>query len=197
MKAFLQGRWLRHPVHPMLVDFPMALWPAAVVLDVLSRIGAGSVALTQASFYAILFGLASSLLAVPAGLADWLDIRKEKPAWRLGLAHMVLNLTIAMLSALNLGLRIDLAPRAPRPLDRARQALRLPGAPPQLPVRPRAFAATPWLPLTLSVVASLLLVVSGYLGGRMVYDQGTSVARQSKSRLRHMALEGGARVPGG
>jgi hypothetical protein len=36
------------------------------------------------------FGLVTALLAVPPGLADWAEIKKEKPAWKMGLYHMAL-----------------------------------------------------------------------------------------------------------
>jgi hypothetical protein len=36
--------------------------------------------------------------------------------------------------------------------------------------------------------------VSGYLGGRMVYAYGISIARQSKKEWRERAEKGGARV---
>jgi uncharacterized membrane protein len=49
--------------------------------------------------------------------------------------------------------------------------------------------------LTLTIVGVALLSVSGYLGGRMVYDQGIGIARISKKRWREVALRGNARVP--
>jgi hypothetical protein len=51
------------------------------------------------------------------------------------------------------------------------------------------------LPLSLSVVGTLILVVSGYLGGRMVYHYGIGIARLSKGRWRRVAERGGANVP--
>ncbi|MDP8927642.1 MAG: hypothetical protein M3O70_03450, partial [Actinomycetota bacterium] len=29
----LRGRWLGHPLHPVLTDVPIGLWTSAVVLD--------------------------------------------------------------------------------------------------------------------------------------------------------------------
>jgi Predicted membrane protein (DUF2231) len=49
------------------------------------------------SFYAIAFGLIASLLAVPAGLVDWTGIKKEKPAWKIGLYHLALNVVVTAL----------------------------------------------------------------------------------------------------
>jgi hypothetical protein len=32
---FLKGTWLGHPLHPILVHVPMAMWPGALIFDVL------------------------------------------------------------------------------------------------------------------------------------------------------------------
>src|SRR5205809_8101273 len=101
---FLNGKWLKHPLHPILVHVPMAMWPTALIFDVLSRSNGN--AMVRLSFYAIIFGLAASLLAVPTDVVDWSGVKKEKPAWKIGLYHMILILVIAVLFASNLGLRI-------------------------------------------------------------------------------------------
>jgi hypothetical protein len=44
-------------------------------------------------------------------------------------------------------------------------------------------------------MGTAVLVVSGYLGSRMVFDQGTGVARFSKKKWRAIALAGGANLP--
>lgn len=165
---FLKGKWLGHPLHPILVHVPMAMWPGALIFDLLSQWQIGGNAIVRLSFYAIVFGLAASLLAVPTGLLDWTGIKKEKPAWRIGLYHMSLNLIVAVLFAINLGLR----------LQTYRDATRV--------------GATP---LLLSAIGTLLLIVSAYLGGMMVYEYGISVARMSKKRWRKIAEAGGAHVP--
>ncbi len=85
---FLKGKWLGHPLHPILVHVPMAMWPGALIFDLLSKWQIGGNAMVRLSFYAIVFGLLASLLAVPAGVVDWSGIKKEKPAWKIGLYHM-------------------------------------------------------------------------------------------------------------
>jgi uncharacterized membrane protein len=168
MKAFLQGTWLKHPLHPMLVHMPMALWPAALVFDVLANLGFGGNALVQTSFYAIGFGLLLALLAIPTGLADWWDISSDKPAWKLGLYHLILNVVATITWIINLWLRLDSRLVA---------------------------SSVPTVPLLLSILGTLLLIGAGYLGGKMVYDYGTSVARNSKARWRRIARAGHANLP--
>lgn len=167
MIDFLQGKWLRHPLHPALAHIPTALWPAAFLFDVLSQVRAENV-FVQLAFYAILFGLVVALLAMPAGYADWTDIRPEKPAWKLGLYHMILNVIITILWGINLALRWE-GQNSDAPVSGALVGL--------------------------SGFATLLLLISGYLGGRMIYAYGINVARLSKKKWRKIAQEGGAAVP--
>ena len=55
--------------------------------------------------------------------------------------------------------------------------------------------AVPWSLIALTLVADLILMVSGYLGGRMVYEHGISVARHAKDQLRSRAEAAGANLP--
>jgi uncharacterized membrane protein len=146
----------------------MALWPGTLIFDLLSRCHIGGNAMVRLSFYAIAFGLAASLLAAPTGLIDWTGIKKEKPAWKIGLYHMILNLVAVLLFAVNLGLRAQTF----------REATTVVGA-----------------PLALSIIGTALLIGSAYLGGRMVYEYGISVARMSKKKWRKIAEAGGANLP--
>jgi uncharacterized membrane protein len=168
LKGLLQGKWLGHPLHPALVHLPTALWPAALFFDLLSRTPVGGPVPFQVAYYAIFTGLVVALVAALAGLADWADIKPDKPAKKLGLIHMVLNLVIVALLALNLYWR------AQHPADTD---------------------AVPLTLIALTLVANLILLVSGYLGVRMVFDHGISVARHSKDKLRQRAEAAGANLP--
>ena len=168
IKGFLQGKWLGHPLHPALVHIPTALWPAALLFDLLSWTDLGGPTPVQISYYAIFTGLIVALVAAVTGLADWADIKPERPAKKIGLTHMVLNLTVAGLFALNLWLRAQL---------------------------PTTTDAVPLHLVGLTLLANLILMVSGYLGGRMVFDHGISVARHNKKELRKRAEAAGANLP--
>ena len=80
MIDFLQGKWLKHPLHPALVHIPTALWPSAFLVDLISQFREDN-AFVQLAFYAILLGLVVAVLAIPTGYADWTDFRPEKTAW--------------------------------------------------------------------------------------------------------------------
>ena len=163
----LKGKWLGHPLHPILVHVPMGVWPAALLFDLLSRAGIGGNAIARTSFFAIGFGLAVALLAVPTGIVDWWGIKREKPAWKIGLWHMVLNVVVLILFTINFTLRFG----------SYRKAGIVSGA-----------------PLMLSIIGTLVLFVSAYLGGRMVYAYGINVARLSKGKWRKIAQSAGANV---
>ena len=167
MIDFLQGKWLKHPLHPALVHIPTALWPIAWIFDLFSQFRANNI-FVQLAFYAGLLGLMAALPAIPTGLADWTDIGREKPAWKLGVYHMVLNIVVSISWVINLWLRAGSF---------------------------QTDSATPPGLFWLSTLATVLLLISGYLGGRMIYSYGISVARLSKTKWRKIAEEGGAAVP--
>src|SRR3954467_6030366 len=148
IKQLLQGKWLGHPLHPALVHVPTGLWPAALVFDLVGHFGPGSPALVRASFGCILFGLIAALPAIPTGLADWWEIKPERPARRLGLWHMGLNSLVFMLMSIDLWLRYTDGSDATYP--------------------PRAA-------VIVCAVANGVLFVSGCLGGRMAFEHGVGV----------------------
>jgi len=74
----LHGVWLGQPVHPALTGLPMGFWTSAAVLDFVP----GS---QRASKALIALGLAGSVPAAAAGLADWSALHREQQ--RVGLAH--------------------------------------------------------------------------------------------------------------
>lgn len=168
LKSFLLGKWMRHPLHPAIVHVPIALWTGALLFDILSLGGIGGNALVRTSFWGIALGLASTLLVVPSGIAEWTQIRREKPAWKLALWHMMLNVAVVLVLAASLGLRTGSAYDADR---------------------------VPLLPFLLNIIANAVLLVSGYIGGRMVYEHGIGVARLSKQKWRQIAAAGHANLP--
>ncbi len=78
----LYGVWLGHPLHPMLVQVPVGTWLSASLLD--TRPGN-----EQASRRLVLAGLAASVPAALAGLADWSEQHEQQ--MRVGLVHALAN----------------------------------------------------------------------------------------------------------
>ena len=140
----------KHPVHPMLVPFPIGLWVFSFVADLIFLMGWGGAVWNDVAFYAMVGGTVGALLAAPFGLLDLLSIQ-DPVTRRVGKMHMVLNLLIVTMFAADLWFRMQTGTGA-------------------------------GLPVTLSAVAILLLLASGWLGGEMVYVHGAGVQPPAERR---------------
>lgn len=89
----LRGRWLGHPVHPMLVTTPVGAWTAAVTLETVRRDHVAARRL-------IALGVAVVPLAVLTGWADW--AHRDRDDRRAGIVHAAGNTaaTLAMVASL-------------------------------------------------------------------------------------------------
>lgn len=84
VKDLLTGKWLGHPVHPMLTDLAIGLFVGAVTLDVL-----GGRSHSRSAQRLMISGIACSLPTAWSGLADWVDT--IGPERRVGTVHAVGN----------------------------------------------------------------------------------------------------------
>jgi nitrite reductase/ring-hydroxylating ferredoxin subunit/uncharacterized membrane protein len=107
----LHGRWLGHPLHPVLTDIPIGSWTAAAVLDALEQV-TGNRALGRGADAAIGLGILGALGAAITGLTDWRHT--DGRARRLGLAHGLLNTGALALYTTSMILRQLQARRAGR-----------------------------------------------------------------------------------
>ena len=89
---------LGHPVHQMLIVFPLGLLGCAVVFDVLAMV-TGSTGLASASYYMIAAGVISGLLSAPFGFIDWLGIQPGTRAKTVGAIHGLGNVVVVVLFA--------------------------------------------------------------------------------------------------
>jgi len=89
-------RLLGHPLHPMLIVFPLGLLGTAVIFDVLHIIDRqGPWAFL--SFYLIGAGLIGGMVAASVGLMDWLEIPGGTRAKQIGLMHAISNSMVMVL----------------------------------------------------------------------------------------------------
>jgi uncharacterized membrane protein len=88
-------RVLGHPVHQMLVVFPLGLLATAVVFDAIHVFG-GSATFGQVGYWNITAGLVGGVLAAVFGLVDWLTIPSGTRAKRVGLLHGVGNAVVVV-----------------------------------------------------------------------------------------------------
>lgn len=134
-----------HPVHPMLVVFPLGLLATAVVFDILYLL-AGNPAFPAASFYMIAAGIIGGLLAAIFGLIDWLALPSNTRAKSIGLWHGIGNVVIVLLFAVSWLLRRDNVSFVPDGLA-----------------------------LVLSFVGVGLALITWWIGGELVYRLGVAV----------------------
>ena len=87
-----------HPIHPMLIVFPLGLLAMALIFDVL-HFAMGNGYWSEIAYWMIAAGVISGLVAAPFGLVDWLAIPSGTRAKRIGTLHGVGNLVVVVLYA--------------------------------------------------------------------------------------------------
>ena len=89
-----------HPIHQMLIVFPLGLLATALVFDAIQMLS-GNGYWSEIAYWMIAAGVVSGLLAAPFGLVDWLAIPGGTRAKRIGLIHGAGNLVVVALYALS------------------------------------------------------------------------------------------------
>ena len=100
-----------HPVHPMLIPFPVGLLSASVAFDVLYLITRNE-AFGVVAFWTIAAGIVGGLAAAPFGLIDWAALPNRSRAKRVGGLHGAGNVAVLVLFGISLLLRLG-APEQP------------------------------------------------------------------------------------
>lgn len=142
-----KAKLLGHPIHPMLVVFPLGLLVTATVMDLLARVTRRR-DLASGAFWNIAAGVGGGAAAAVFGLVDWLAIPSGTRAKSIGLWHATGNLAVMALFTSSW--------------------LRRKGRSDEIPDD---------LSLTLEVTATLIGGVSGWLGGELVDRLGVGVDR--------------------
>ncbi|WMT92887.1 DUF2231 domain-containing protein [Pelagibacterium sp. H642] len=128
-----------HPIHPMLIPFPIALLVATFASD-LAFWGTADVFWARASFWLLAAALVMSAAAAIAGFADFLGnsrIRSMSDAWQ----HMIGNVVAVVLALANFILRWNME---------------------------SSQGVLPW-GIVLSALIVLILLFTGWKGGSLVY----------------------------
>ena len=82
MRKFLNGTWLREPLHVVLTDIPIGAWTAAMCFDAIDSVRSAR-GFALAADASITIGLLSASAATVTGLAEWSDlIRRLKNRFR-------------------------------------------------------------------------------------------------------------------
>jgi uncharacterized membrane protein len=99
-----KAKFLGHPIHPMLIVFPLGLLVTAIVFDILYLI-AGDGQWTEVAFYLIAAGVLGGLAAAMFGWVDWFAIPAGTRAKRIGLLHGLGNVVVLLLFIVSWALR--------------------------------------------------------------------------------------------
>jgi uncharacterized membrane protein len=100
-----------HPIHQMLIVFPLGLLATATIFDVVYRITGGTGWVT-AAFYMIAAGVVGGVLAAIFGVYDYVGIPSNTRAKRIGIVHGLGNVVIMGMFAWSFVLRL-MDPTAP------------------------------------------------------------------------------------
>ena len=128
-----------HPIHPMLVLFPVAFLVSTLATDII-YLATANPAWATASIWLVGTGVVTALIAALAGFADFFGesrIRQIRDAWR----HMIGNLIVVTLAIVSWWLRAS---------GGAEEAV------------------APW-GVTLSVLTGAILLYTGWKGGELAY----------------------------
>jgi len=139
-----------HPIHPMLIPFPIALWTTSFAVDVLFYFNRHPT-LPVISKFMIAAGCLGAIAAAVPGIIDWLAI-KDGQVMKIANWHARLNIIALVVFAISLYLRMHAgSPWVGNHLT---------------------------IPFLLSLLGVVLIGISGWLGGELAYRFGVGVAPQ-------------------
>lgn len=139
-------RLFGHPVHPMMVAFPIAFWVAGTVLYLVAWIAPDPLG-SQVGFWTLVIGLVASLPAAGSGFWDLLALEENHPAEKVAWWHLGVMSTALCLFLGSVLLHRD-------SLDAA---------------------APPTASVLLAVAGAVLTLAGGWLGGELVFRFGVAV----------------------
>jgi uncharacterized membrane protein len=99
-----RAKVLGHPIHQMLIVFPLGLLSTAVIFDLVHLV-THSPTWSLVSYWMIAAGIIGGLAAALFGVIDWWSIPRQTRAYRLGLLHGLGNVAVVVLFAVSWYLR--------------------------------------------------------------------------------------------
>ena len=93
-----------HPLHAMLIVFPVGLLIFSLICDLFSLRSADPATWATVALYTMAGGFISALVVAVPGLVDLLSLA-DPSTKRIALIHMSINLVVVVLYALNLWMR--------------------------------------------------------------------------------------------
>jgi uncharacterized membrane protein len=136
---------LGHPVHQMLIPIPAGLFIVGAILDVVQQF-AETAWIPTVTYWNLMIGIGTALLAAIFGAADWANIPSGTRAKRIGAAHGIGNVLAVVVFGVAVAMRYDNVNHEVGPIA-----------------------------LTLEVIGFLMLGVTAWLGGELVDRLGVGV----------------------
>lgn len=145
------------PTHPAVVHFPLALYPATVLFDILAFTRDDGSVYTHGAFILIVAASIAAVGAAITGFAQLPDVPPGSPAWKTVVFHMSVQMTAAVIFLISLLLRLRHVDDAHPPIG--------------------AFIC--------AIIGLAALFYGGWLGGHMVFSQGVGVEMATDSQTSH------------
>ncbi len=156
----------------MIVPIAIGAFVVAFIFDI-AALATGASRWFELSYWALLVGVIAGLLAAVTGLYDYATLRMSGQARQTATAHMVLNVMLMTLFIISLFLKREYVGAAG-------------------PVPDGRIVST----FVLDLIAVVLLLVSGWLGGEVVYRHGVAVMEEAASELQPQPTPGTTPVMG-
>ena len=83
LRDAINGIWLGHPLHPVIVALPLGAWSLTTIFDLLGE--------HRAADLCLMTGLGAASAAAVTGAAQWNDATDEERPRRIGVVHSLLN----------------------------------------------------------------------------------------------------------
>ena len=136
---------MKHPMHPILVHFPIATWFLATIADIASLFTNEQVGWVAGVLLVI--GTITALLAMMTGLLELGKIDQQSPAIKIANQHMILIMISWSFYAVSLFMRLN------------GTQIEQPGP----------------IAISLSIIGLIFLCSAGWMGGKLVYEYGIGV----------------------
>lgn len=104
-----------HPIHPMLIPFPIALWIFSLACDLISLFGFGGPVWKDVALYTMTGGILGGLAAAIPGYIDYRSLT-DPVIVRVAQMHMAINVGLILLFTINAALRVLNGPEAVLPV---------------------------------------------------------------------------------
>lgn len=95
-----------HPVHPLLIVFPVGLFIFSLLCDLIALLSADPQTWYTVALYTMVGGFVGALIAAMPGFIDFLSITDDRVR-KIAIMHMACNLIAVTLYGVNIWLRVN------------------------------------------------------------------------------------------